>query len=59
LNDLNLVLVYANDIHLLGKNINTLRNKAESLIQIHTETGLEVNIDKTKYMNKVRNQYQQ
>jgi hypothetical protein len=36
--------------HLMSKNINTIKQNTEALIDATKEAGLEVNTDKTKYM---------
>jgi len=45
-------LDYADDVNVLGRNVHTVKEKAESLIVASKEIGLEVNADKTKYMVK-------
>jgi hypothetical protein len=42
-------LVYTDDVNILGENINTV-NKNRALMEASTETGLEVNTEKSKYM---------
>jgi hypothetical protein len=37
-------------IYLLGDNINTINKNTDTLIDASKEVGLEVNIEKTKYM---------
>jgi hypothetical protein len=49
MNGLNHVLVYA-DVNLL-ENINVTKNNSEIFIHTNEEFGLQVNEDKTKYMN--------
>jgi len=44
------LLVYTDDVNMLGGSIHTLKENAEDLIMASTETGLEVNVDKTKHM---------
>jgi hypothetical protein len=44
------LLHYADDVNLLGDNIDTLKKKTETLIGASKEVGLEINIEKTKYM---------
>jgi hypothetical protein len=43
-------LAYADDLKLLGDNINTIKKHTETLIDASNEVGLEVNTEKTKYM---------
>jgi hypothetical protein len=42
-------LVYADEVNLLGYNINTTKN-TETLIDASMEIGLEINTEKTKYL---------
>jgi hypothetical protein len=44
-----MLLVYSDDITILGGSIHTTKENAEALIVASKETGLEVNADKTKY----------
>jgi len=45
------LLVYADDVSMLGGNVYTITKKdTESIVVAIKETGLEVNGDKTKYM---------
>ena len=44
------LLVYADDGNILGGSVHTIKESAEALILASKETGLEVNVDKTKYM---------
>jgi hypothetical protein len=45
-----------NDVNLLGDNIDTTKKNTESLIDASNEIGLEINVDKTKYMLLSRHQ---
>jgi len=47
LNDIFQLLVYADDVIILGGSINTVKKKAESFVAASKETGLEVNSAKT------------
>ena len=50
LNGTHQLLVYADDVHIVGGSIQTINEYAEALIVASKEVGLEVNVDKTKYM---------
>jgi hypothetical protein len=50
LNGTHQLLVYADDVNLLGDNIDTINKTTETLIDARKEVGLEVNVDKTKDM---------
>jgi hypothetical protein len=43
-------LVYADDVNLLGDDIETIKKNTQTLIDAGKEVGLEVNTEKTKYM---------
>jgi hypothetical protein len=51
LNGTHQLLAYADDVNLLGDNIDTIKKKkTETLIDASKEVGLEINVEKTKYM---------
>ena len=50
LNGTHQLLVYADDINILGGSVHTVKENAEALVVASEETGLEVNADETKYM---------
>jgi hypothetical protein len=43
-------LAYADDVNLLGDNLNTIKKNMETLIHASKEVGLEINVEKAKYM---------
>jgi sorting nexin-29 len=50
------LLVYANDVNMLGRSKDSTKKNAEGLIIASKEIGLEVTAEKTKYMLMSRNQ---
>jgi hypothetical protein len=56
LNGTHQLLAYADDVNLLGDNINTMNKNTQTLIDASKEVGLEVNVEKTKYMLVSRDQ---
>ena len=49
LNGTHQLLVYADDVNMLGESVHTIMENAEALLVASKEIGLEVNADKTKY----------
>jgi hypothetical protein len=41
---------YADDVNLLGDNIDNIKKNTETLIDASEEVGLEINVEKIKYM---------
>jgi hypothetical protein len=56
LNGTHQLLVYADDVNLLGGNIDTIMRSTESLIDANKEVDLEVNAEKTKCILLSRHQ---
>jgi hypothetical protein len=50
LNGTTQLLAYAADVNLLGDSIDTIKKNTETLIDASKEVGLEINVEKTKYM---------
>ncbi|KAJ4450824.1 hypothetical protein ANN_02254 [Periplaneta americana] len=50
LNGLHQLLVYADDVNMLGENSQTIRENMKILVEASKGIGLEVNPEKTKYM---------
>ena len=50
------LLAYADDVHILGGSVRTVKENADNLVFVTKETGLKVNTDKTKYMIMSREQ---
>jgi len=55
LNGTHQLLVYVDDVNILGGSIHTVKENAEALVAATREMGLEVSADKSKYM--VMSQY--
>jgi hypothetical protein len=51
-----MLLAYADDVNLLGDKTDTIEKNTETLIDCSKEVGLEINVEKTKYMLLSRHQ---
>ena len=56
LNGTHELLAYADDVNILGGSLHTVKENAEAVVVATMEIGLEVNVDKTKYMIMSRDQ---
>jgi hypothetical protein len=56
LNGTHQLLAYADDVNLLGDNIDTIKRNTQTLIDASKEVDLEVNTDKTEYILLSRHQ---
>jgi hypothetical protein len=56
LNGTHQLLVYADDVNILGGSIHSIKKNAQDLVIASKVIGLEVNAEKTKYMVMFRNQ---
>jgi len=55
-NLLDQLLVYVDDVNILGGCVNTKEENTKTLVVASKEIGIEVNADKTKYMVMPRDQ---
>ena len=44
------LLVYVDDINILGGSIHTVKKNRAALVYVSKDAGLEINADNTKYM---------
>jgi len=51
LNGTHQILVYADDVNILGGSVHTIKEKAEALLVASKEIGLGVNADNIKYVH--------
>jgi hypothetical protein len=56
LNGTHRLLVYADDINLLGDSFNTIKENTKTLLEASRDIGLEINVEKTKYIIMSRHQ---
>jgi hypothetical protein len=56
LNGTHQLLVYADDVTILGRGVHAIKKNTEASVVTSKEIGLEVNAEKTKYMVMSRNQ---
>jgi len=50
LNGTHQLLVYTDDVNMLGGSVRTVEKNTDALVVVNNEIGLEVNAYKTKYM---------
>ena len=50
LNGTHQILVYANNINMLGRSVHTIKKNTNTVVVHSKGTGLEVNADNTKYI---------
>jgi hypothetical protein len=56
LNGTHQVLVYADDVNILGRSLHTIKRNTEVLLVASKDIGLEVNAEKTKFMEMSQDQ---
>jgi hypothetical protein len=50
LNETLQLLAYADDVNLVGDNIDIIKKNKETLTDVSKEDGLKINLENTKYM---------
>jgi hypothetical protein len=50
LNGTHQILVYADDVNIVGRCVYTIKKNTDALVNASQGTGLEANADRTKYM---------
>jgi hypothetical protein len=50
LNGTHQLLVYADDVHIFGVSVHTIKKNAEALLVANMDTRIELNANKIKYM---------
>jgi protein associated with RNAse G/E len=56
LNGTHQLVVYADDVNILGGSVHAIKKNTEDLVVASKEIGLEINVEKTKYMVMSRDQ---
>jgi hypothetical protein len=58
LNGTHRLLDYADDVNLLGDDIDTIKKNTKTLIDSSKEVGLQINVEKTKYSYMLQSNHQ-